>query len=96
MLMNNYIDEISTKKSRLKRSVRATEEFFPLMIIDKSKNKMVGIFDNERDLKKKFDSYKAEHPNSDVRAIDKKYRDYTTYIEHIPEWSPESAAWIKW
>lgn len=52
MLMNDYIDEISTGKSRLKRSVRATEESFPLMIIDKSKNKMVGIFDNERDLKK--------------------------------------------
>jgi hypothetical protein len=77
MLVNNYIEEISKGKRKPIRSVKQSEESFPLLMLDKSMNSMVGLFDNANDLRKELDSYRADNPDSEIWIIDMKFRDFT-------------------
>jgi len=91
MLTHNYIDAISTGKKTLKlKSIKESRGVFPLIILDRSLNKNEGIFDNPEDLKKKLNSYRAEHPKSDIKIIDMKYHDYTADILDVPNWEAEA------
>jgi hypothetical protein len=91
MLMNDYIYAISTGKRRLKiKSVKESREAFPLIILDRSNNEYVGKFDNPKDLKKKLNSYRTEHPKSNIQIIDTKYHDYTADVLGVPDWQDKA------
>jgi hypothetical protein len=83
MLMNNYINEISKGKRKPIKSVKESEEAFPLLMLDRSMNKSVGLFDNPKDLRKELNFYRAENPDSEILIIDVKFRDFTDiFIVH--------------
>ncbi len=50
MLLNNYIDQIAKGKRKPIKSVKQSEESFPLIMIDKSMNRYVRLFDNPHEL----------------------------------------------
>ena len=84
------ISAISLRKRRLKKSVRESMEVFPLRILDRSLEVNVGIFYTPEDLKKELNSYRAEHPKSDIRIIDKKYHDYTADTLDVPDFDAKA------
>lgn len=89
-LRNGNIDAIALRKRRLTKSIQESREVFPLRILDRSLNKDLGLFDNPEELRKKLDSYRKDHPKSDIRIIDKKYHDYTADILDVPDWQDKA------
>ncbi len=91
MLLNEYIHAIKTGKRKLKiESIEESRKVFPLIILDRSLDKFVGVFDNPEDLKKELKSYRAECPMSTIWIIDTKYNDYTAYILNVPDWDAKA------
>jgi hypothetical protein len=83
MLENNYFNEISKRKGILPKSVKESEAAFPLLVLDVTKNELIGKFDDPKVLRKKLNFYRAENLNSKILIIDTKFRDFTEYF-NIP------------
>ncbi len=62
------------------KSKRESEAIFLLLVLDRTKNKIVGRFTDAGKLRDRLNSYRSDNPLSTITVIDEKYHDFSGYF----------------
>jgi hypothetical protein len=79
-------DQINANLRPLIKTIEQSKAVFPLIVLDTTENKSLGMFGDFRSLRRKLNMYRADYPKSKIKIIDRKYHDFTDYfLSTIPK-----------